>query len=377
MTKKTKELIVFISKLFLFLRVSSLLFAWLGTKILPFKHSFPYAPGTLYSFGSPLLWSWANFDGVHYLRIIQDGYIYGLTQAYFPLYPLLTGFLDKLINNLLLSGLLISHLFFFGLLVVFYKLARLDFDKKIARRALILLVIFPTSFFFLSYYTESLFLFLVLLSFYLARKENWFWAGIVGIFASSARVLGVLIVPALLFEYWQKRKKQLNLKDLTSCFLPIFGILSYMVYLKEKFGDPLLFVHSQEGFGAGRSTDKIILLYRVFWRYLKMVLTVDPCNPIYPTVWLELAASVLFLILLILGIKKVRQAYLVFAGLAYLLPTLTGTFSSMPRYVLVLFPGFMVLGLIKSKRIFYFLCSIFFLLMGFCTVLFTRGHWIA
>ena len=29
----------------------------------------------MFPYGSPLLWSWGNFDGVHYIRIVEDGYI--------------------------------------------------------------------------------------------------------------------------------------------------------------------------------------------------------------------------------------------------------------------------------------------------------------
>lgn len=375
-----KGIILYITKLFLFLRVSSLFFAAIGVKILPFKESFPYAPGVLFPFGSPLFWSWANFDGVHYIRIVEDGYIYGLTQAYFPFYPVLIKVLSYVCRNLLFNGLLISHLAFLASLFLLYKLCLLDFKKEVAKQTLLLTCIFPTAFFFLSYYTESLFLALILASFYLARQKKWLGAGILGALASATRVLGILTLPALLFEYFEVKgeKKKINYGQLSACFLPAIGLGAYMLYLKKRLGDAFLFVSSQPGFGAGRSVNKVVLLYQVFWRYLKMIVTVDRTNPIYFTLLLEVGVSFLILVLLIWSYKKIRNSYLVFAVLAYLLPTLTGTFSSMPRYVLILFPAFFMMSLLlkdKKLRLAAYLLS--FILSGVCTIMFTRGYWVA
>lgn len=377
--KEDKQILIFVAKLFLLLRLVTLFFAFLGSRLLDFKQSFPYAPSVLFPHGSPLFWSWANFDGVHYIRLAEYGYAFGLTQAYFPLYFLLMRFFNLFFRHYLFSGLFISHLFFFFCFFIFYKLLKLDLKKEQVKKTLLLMVIFPTAFFFLSLYTESLFLTLIFLSFYLARKKHWLWAGIIGALSSACRVTGVFLIPALLIEYWQQKpkKKRISFKNLIFCCLPGFGLLVYMYFLQSKFSDPLMFVHSQPGFGAGRSVDKIVLLYQVFWRYLKMIFTVDPSNPIYFTVHLELWLTLLFLIVLILAIKKVRFSYLIFAALSFILPTLTGILSSMPRYLLTVFPVFIFLGSLKKNKINLILFIISFLLLAVCTMLFTRGYWVA
>jgi len=92
----------------------------------------------------------------------------------------------------------------------------------------------------------------------------------------------------------------------------------------------------------------------------------------------ELSSVVIGYWLLVIGyIKRIRISYLIFSFLAITIPTFTGTFSSMPRYVLVAFPLFIVLGLIKNKLMKIFLLSIFFLLLSIFTLLFTSGHWVA
>lgn len=216
---------------------------------------------------------------------------------------------------------------------------------------------------------------LVLLVFYWWRTGKIWQAGIAGALAAATRIVGVFLVPALLFEWWQKNRK--SPKQAVAALLPVVGLGLYMRFLKQNFGDSLLFAHVQEGFGAGRTTGKLVLLYQVFWRYAKMVVTVDRGNPIYFTVWLELMVAAGFLGLLLWAwYKGIRKSYLIFAFLAYVLPTLTGTFSSLPRYVLVLFPAFMAVGQLKQKWYRLWLVISGGLLI-ISTALFTRGYWIA
>jgi len=362
---------------FIALRIVTFIAAVVGFAKLPFKPSFPYSDTILSQFGHPLLWSWANFDGVHYLMLAKDGYAYGLTQAFFPGYFILIRIVNFLLNNYLISALLISHICFILALAVFYKLLRIDYSDKIAKRAIIFVSLFPTSFYFLTAYTESLFLLLLLLSFYYLRQARLNKVGLWGIGLSLSRIIGVFIVPSILLEL-KNNKTNINWKKVIWILLPSLGLFSYMAYLWIKFKDPFLFAHVQSSFGAGRETGKLVLLYQVIWRYVKMIFTVDKNNPIYFTVWLEMLASLYSVGLLIWGYaKKVRPSYLLFSFLSFLLPTLTGTFSSMPRYILVLFPIYIVLATIKNKYIQYLILSIHFILLFICTMLFTRGYWIA
>lgn len=370
----------FILNQFLFLRIFTLICAWWAANNVVFKPSFPYSDVVLQQYKNPLLWSWANFDGVHYLILSKDGYAFGLTQAFFPLYFLMIRFGQIIFQDRLITALLISNIFFIASLIVFYKLLRLDYDKKISERIILFLVFFPTSFYFLSAYNESVFLFLLLSIFYFSRKKEWWKAGLVGILLTLTRIVGIFIIPALLYEVLKEKtfSKKTLIKNICWVLLPSLGLLSYMGYLNWKFNDPFLFVHVQAGFGAGRDTSKLTLLYQVFWRYIKMIMTVDQSTPLYFTIWLEFLSTISFIGLIIWGfVKKIRPSYLIFSSFSLILPTLTGTFSSMPRYVLVLFPGFILLGLIKQGWIRNVILAIFLSLAIVCIIFFTRGYWIA
>ncbi|NMB56465.1 hypothetical protein GYA19_00830, partial [Candidatus Beckwithbacteria bacterium] len=150
----------FIFLLFLGLRLWTLSAFFGAQNYLQFEPRYPYTRELLLLFKYPILWSWASFDGVHYLSLAEKGYSFLYSQAFFPVYFLFIRFVNFFIHNYLLSGLLISHLGFILSLVMFYKLIRLDFDEKVARWSMLFMTFFPSSFYFLSVYTESLYLFL-------------------------------------------------------------------------------------------------------------------------------------------------------------------------------------------------------------------------
>jgi len=368
---KDKKNLKWIGAAFLVWRLDLVLIAFIGTKLLPLREGF---------LGESV---WANFDGVHYLVIARRGYQI-FQQAFFPFYPYLIRYLARFLKNYLLSGLLISHLTFLISLYLLYKLVRLDFSNRVAKRSIIFLLLFPTSFYFGSVYAESLFLALILGSFYAARKKQWGIAGLLGAFASATRFVGIFLFPALLVEWWSqtsniKHQTSNKLKSVLPLFLITLGLFFYMWYLKKTVGDPLYFIHVQPLFGAQRTGGKIILLYQVFWRYFKMLVTVEKLTPTYFVVVLEALTGATFLVLTIFAYLRRWFSYVTFMALAYIAPTLTGTLSSVPRYVLVLFPGFILLAIWAEKyrwmRILYPVIAGILLIIS--TILFTRGFWVA
>ncbi|MBI2010408.1 MAG: glycosyltransferase family 39 protein [Candidatus Chisholmbacteria bacterium] len=371
-------------KLIIGWRLYIALVSLIAIQLIAFKPTFPYAAELLEPTGHPLFWGLANFDGVHYLGIADKGYFAQFTQAFFPLYPIVMNLVDKLFHNLILSGLLISHVSLIIFAIVLYRLVLLDHQKVVAESTLLFYLVFPTSFFFAALYTESMFMALVVGTFLAARKKRWLLAGILGGFASATRLFGVLLLPALIIEFWQQHQSKNILatirskwRELIGITLSASGLLAYMRYLATNFSDPLYFLHAQPVFGAQRTADKIILLYQVFWRYTKMMVTVEPLSLLYYTVTQEFFLSLTFLVLLIIAARKIRLSYIVFGALAYILPTLTGTLSSQPRYLLIVFPAFIILGQIKNKKIRFLLYALSSLLLAINLSLFTRGYWVS
>jgi len=375
--KKNSQALKFVSLAFVIWQAALILIIFLGSKYFPTSWAYLYTEKNVVLSPS-WLWSRANFDGMHYIGIARGGY--GLyQQAFFPLYSKIVNLMAHLFGGrVLLGGWVLNLVCFYLALFFFYKLLKLDFSERISKRVLVYLLLFPTAFFFSMIYTEALFFLLIIGSFYFARTKRWWLAGIFGGLASATRLVGIFLFPALLFEWWQQKKIK-NFSTFIPLLLIPIGLLCYMRFLSVNYGDSLMFIHVQSFFGAGRTADRIILLYQVFWRYLKMVITVDKGTLIYFVVILESLSAVVFLFLGLFVFLRRWYSYLIFMVLAYIAPTLSGTFSSMPRYVLVLFPGFILLSLWAEKyrwlRILYPILAIPLFIL--CLLLFTRGFWVA
>jgi len=282
-------------KYFLFFQLLLVIAWFLGNSFLPLGINTFLGRGNRELEGLSFFWSRGNFDGLHYLGIARFGYGY-LQEVFFPLYPKLIGGVSMVVNNYLLSGILVSNLFLLLSMLVFNNLLRLEkYQGKIIKKSLLLLFFFPTAVFFGSVYTESLFLFLVLLTFYFAKKGKYHWAGIVAGLASYVRFAGIFLLPALLIEYYEQssrrgvkerllaikdrvvqsqekgfiyllKSRSIHIRHLFYISLSSWGLLLYMNYLKNTKGSWFYFMEVQSYFESQCSVNKLILLYQVFWR---------------------------------------------------------------------------------------------------------------
>lgn len=339
-----------------------------------------------------LVFAWANFDGEHYLSIAIHGYK-GLEQAFFPIYPKLINVLASPIYKSIpcqelqcltsalfyssLAGLLISNLAIFFALVLLWKLLKLDYPDKIIWWTLVLLLIFPTSFYLGAVYSESIYLLISVAAFYALRKNHWWLAGVLGAVASATRVFGVILWPVFILEAFLQG---VPLRKWIWVMLVPVGLLLYMYYQYVTVGDPLAFYKLQKIVGEQHQSG-LTLLPQVYWRYLKMLATVDVTSPIYQTIVLEFFTGIVFLLLPIIGyLKKMRPSYIVYALIGFLLPTIQGSFSSLPRYVLVFFPAFLAAAIWLStlpKMVRLLIVGGLSVWLGVETMLFLRGYWVA
>jgi hypothetical protein len=192
-----------------------------------------------------VLWPNVRYDVLWYLGIAEHGYAYrdGAT-AYHPLYPLLTGVLGRLIGgHYLLAAWLVAQVCCVLMLVVLYRLVRLDHPEAVARRTTLLLLCSPLGFSFLLPYTESLLLLCFVAAFYAARRGRWWLAGLAGAGAALTKQPGVVVLLPLLWELWQQqgnaiRRKQWGavMQSLIGLGLIPLGLLAFLVY-RATLGD--------------------------------------------------------------------------------------------------------------------------------------------
>lgn len=356
----------------LFLIWRSLLFIVAGLSpvfIHQFGARFPYYQERLIDTKFPhSIWSFGNFDGVHYLGIAQDAYAAQYTQAFFPFYPILIKAVSFLtFGNLLVSALLVSNAAFLASLLIFYRLVSKTHGEKIAFWSVLFLLSFPTSFFFGAVYTESVFFLLIILAFYMVEEGKVWQAAVLGAFASFTRLGGIFLTPALFFKK--------GIKSQAALLLIPTGLIAYMVFLGVKFNNPFYFLTSQQIFGQERLANGIILLPQVFFRYFKILTSVHGL-PLVSAVF-ELLATVWVLAALALAFKKVKLEWIIFSLFIVIVPTLTGTLASMPRYILIAFPIYLVPAYIKSTKIKIALITASLAILTIATTFFSQGYWVA
>lgn len=341
-----------------------------------------------------ILYPLAGFDGAHYILIAKKGY--GLLQlAFFPLYPLLMNALTRLFNfNVLLSGLLISWaslilgIFFFG------KLAKILMPQpRNFMWTILFLLTFPTAFFYVAVYPESLFLFLSCACLYFIARKNYLAASAFAILSSLTKIQGILLIIPFVFSILELNRLDVvnviskikkHRENILFVFSPIVGLLIYCSYLYQNYGDALAFYHNQEDFGASRTSQGIILLPQVIFRYIK-ILTTSQESFQYWIALLEVSIFITVFSVLLLNIfslwKKNKIDFEFSLNLyslgVLILPTLTGTLSSIPRYALLSFGFFIALSKIRNVVLKAAIAIIFGIIHVILFAFFIKGYFVS
>lgn len=322
------------------------------------------------------LWPLYNFDGVHYFNIATRSYIDEL--RFMPLFPLTIFLFSKMTTlSVFSSGIILNIIYFVFLIYVFYMLLELDYPKSETQKfkTLLALIFFPTSFFFFTVYTESLFLGLSLFAILLARKNKFLLACLVGMFLSVTRLTGILIFIPILYEMYVAKK--ITIKNLSFFMLIPILLFFYAYYNYIKFADPLFFMKAHSMLGNSRESTTLVFPLVTIYRYFKILTTVSSNIYEYYVALIEIVSLFVSIALLIISyIKKVRLSYILYALFSLSIPILSGTLTGYPRYMLIAFPMYLAIGMIKNNKIFYALISIFALLQILLFSLFVRGYFV-
>jgi len=322
-----------------------------------------------------LLSMFDKWDGPHYMHIAQYGYTNQGDAANFivflPFYPLLARLITIDFSYVNFSGLIVSNVA--SVVAVFYlfKLAKLDYSDSVAKKAVLFLCVFPTAYFMSAVYTESLFLALVIASFYYARNARWFLAAFLGFLGSLTKLAGLILLPVLIVEYLHQKNWRIKAVDprILWLSLPIFGFLIYLGINYQVTGSFFTFMQVES----------------THWYQ-----TIQPLNGFSTALsWARNAAwpnnltigyaEIIFAAfgyaMIGLGYKlKLRPSYQVYMLLTWMLAVSTGFWISVPRYVLTMFPLFLALGLLSTKKsVNIAILAVSCIGLGFFTWLFATG----
>jgi len=210
--------------------------------------------------------SFNRWDAGHYLRLAEHGY--GLPYyrpepshifvVFFPLYPWLVRLVSVATRSYLAAAYVVSFGSYLAGLCYLYHLVKHDFSERTAWWAIVLISIFPFSFFFGAPHTESLFLLTTTMTLYYIRKHNWFLAGISGALASATRMVGIALIFAAAVEFvmhyklftlmkkgkWEEFFSLIGKKGLF-ILLMLVGVLVYLNVNYHTTGDSFRFMYYQ------------------------------------------------------------------------------------------------------------------------------------
>jgi len=328
----------------------------------------------------------ARWDTGFYLSIANEGYFNEGVQfpsvAFFPLYPLAIRLFNIVTGESAWSGLLISNVSLWVAAVLFFRLVSEEFGEKIADRTIWYWLIYPTSFFGSAVYTESFFLMFAIGALYLARRGVWESAGLLGIAATLTRLIGLVVAPMLLVEWfvqWRSRPREERppFWGALAGILSPLGTVAYMAFLWYRFGDPIAFVHASQAWAREPkpiwdSVGSLFVMPANGWvqSLLAGQLLVNEC--------LDLVTVLLFLAIGVYLLVKRRWSEAVFVLLGALIPLNSGLLMSHRRYMWVLFPVFIVLARWGEREwVDRLITTVSLMLLGIMMALFAEWYWVA
>ncbi len=317
---------------------------------------------------------WNVYDTPHYVSIAAHGYEAnsGYLTAFFPGYPLMIKVMGTLLfGQYLLAAILVANIcaiFFFWFL---YRLVEVDYGEKIARRAVILSAVFPTSFFLLLAYTEAPLLAFTVAALYYGRQHKWWLAGILAGIAALIKQPGIFLIVPLGYMYW-KQNVTCNeafpkagtrfLKKFDWAWLLLIPLTAGSYYLYRYF-------FLQAGMTAVNdlgASEIVTLPGLPLVNALKMV-HLD--NPLLAANIMEIGFTILMIGAVAGIVLKIRSAtyslyaiILALVSLAVTQPESVSPFRpeiDMPRRVLIIFPIFIYLALVTpGKRAFFYVATV-------------------
>lgn len=329
-----------ISLIFSIWVVSMFFVSWIGFSTLPSSGLF----------NDDFFKSLSNWDGGHFLGIAQYGYSEKFQYAFFPLYPLTIAALNKITGDYLIAALLISVAASFLGLQLLYRLVAND-------KVVLALLFFPTSFFFLTAYSEGLFFFLVVATFFFLRRKKLFLAVFLTALASATRLAGLALAAGLIVEV--ALTAGINRKNWFVLLSPL-GFLIYCWYLFLQTGDPFYFITAEAHWQRALSLPGL--------NFLESIRNLN---------FLDLLFAIFGVGLVIRSFRFLPISYCVYGLTSLLLPLLTPSLSSMPRFLLPIFPIFILIALVKNQYVVLGYQIISLMLLAYFAISFVNGFWVS
>ena len=318
---------------------------------------------------------WDQWDARHYLYLATHGYTAAGDArnliAFFPLYPALISAVAAVGLPARTAALLISNLAGLIAAILLYEVARVDASEKAAWRTAAFFTVFPTAYFLLVGYTEALFCALAFGAVLAARRQRFVAAGLLGGLAAAARLTGLALLPFLLIELFSARRALTRTwRAIVAPLLILLGFATYLATNLLVLGDPVAFIavqrqhwsHSLSAPWVGFAAAVRGITWRVPWEKL----TVGGG---------EIAGGITAYATATLSWLRLRPADAAYATVVTAMITFLPFWLSIPRYLLSMYPLFLLAGRIKSRWLYLSMVALSFTALVVLALAFGRGYW--
>ena len=335
---------------------------------------------------------WGKYDTSWYLAIALGGYAPGAagaqsSLAFFPLFPLLVRAGHALlpaawrgqVGAYLVALAVANTAALAGLALVRAWALAVTGDAAVARRLVVLTLLFPGAFFLSCAYSESLFLVLTAGAFVALARGRPGLAGACGLLAALTRPTGVLIAVPILLASRLRLATPTSTPTSTStstststptatstlpwwwpALLPPLGLVLHAANLWRVSGEPLAFLHAQAAWGRGLAAPWAFLLDR---------------PGLHPWMAPLDRGAILLVLALGLALWRTQRAAAAYVLLSLAPLVLSGTPMSAVRLVAPLFPALLPLAL--RERAFVPAACGFAALQALLFAAWSRFHWVA
>lgn len=190
-----------------------------------------------------------RWDAGWYGSIAENGYWLTPGQqspvAYFPLYPLVIRALMWVGANRWVAGSLVTLVSGIAALVLMHRwLTKVAPNQALT--AWLVLISYPYAVYLYGVvYSDALFLLLVVGAFLALESDRPIVAAVLGALATACRPVAPALVVGLVVRSLERRRRAglpIRIVDVIPGFAGL-GLLAYMVFLDQQFGDPLAFAH--------------------------------------------------------------------------------------------------------------------------------------
>lgn len=335
--------------------------------------------------------AFSTWDGQHYLYLSEQGYKKGIhpSNAFSPLFPFSIYLINFIIHNNLLAGLLSANIASFIGFYMFFLLVKKLYTEEIAYKSLLFLLAFPTSFYFSLIYSEALFFCLAVLFFYFLTEKKLLLASIAAFFLPFVRLFGMAIIfPFITYFFHEIHEvtlqtqvttigKKLLQKKILLVLSPILAFACTLLLMGKFTGNPFEQFAAQRYFIVQYSVLSFINPLNWIHVFLQWPLVIHG----FTNSIIDRLFFVFFLLSLFFLYKKISFSFFVYALVIGVIPVLSGSFMSYTRHVIVVFPVFILLGIIstekKWKPFVFPLIHIMLLLQGLFVVMQALNYWVA